>query len=98
MPGVDQPEIDPLLIHMNKQEAKTLQNLNAGVERLNRTSQEEYFLHSFHELPDNFNDLRSFVKQKQFHYNFLRLHRSLSFNDRLFSPMKFFFIKRAICL
>jgi hypothetical protein len=42
-------------------------NLNAGVERLNRTSQEEYFLCSFHKLLDNFNDLHSFVKQKQFH-------------------------------
>jgi hypothetical protein len=42
-------------------------NLNAGVERLNRSCQEEYFLRSFHKLPDNFNDLRSFVKQKQFH-------------------------------
>jgi hypothetical protein len=50
------------------------------------------------EQAEKLNDLRLFVKQKQFHYNFLRLHRSLSFNDRLFSPMEFFFLKRAICL
>jgi hypothetical protein len=33
-------------------------------ERLIRTCQEEYFLRSFYELPDNFKDLRLFVKQK----------------------------------
>jgi hypothetical protein len=56
-------------------------NLNAGVERLNRTCQEEFFLHDYDKLSNNFDDLRKFVKRKQFVYNNFRLHRSLIINN-----------------
>jgi len=73
-------------------------DLNAGVERLNRICQEEHYLRHFNELSNKLDDLRIFVKQKQNDYNYFRLHRSLVINDRLFSPMEFFNLKRAICL
>jgi transposase len=72
-------------------------NLNAGVERLNRTCQEEFFLRDYNELSNNFYDLRKFVKHKQFVYNNSRLHRSLVVNNRLFSPVEFFNLKRDRC-
>jgi transposase InsO family protein len=73
-------------------------DLNAGVERLNRICQEEHYLRHFNEISNNIDDLRQFVKLKQIDYNFNRLHRSLVINNRLFSPMEFFSLKRDKCL
>jgi transposase len=73
-------------------------DLNAGVERLNRICQEEYYLRHFNELSNNLDDLRAFVKLKQKDYNYNRLHRSLVINNRLFSPMEFFTLKSDRCL
>lgn len=71
-------------------------DLNAGVERLNRICQEEHYLRHFNEISNDISYLRKFVKLKQNDYNFNRLHRSLLIKDRIFSPMEFFNIKRAI--
>jgi transposase len=73
-------------------------DLNAGVERLNRICQEEHYLRHYNEISNDIDKLRTFVKLKQNDYNFNRLHRSLVINNRIFSPMEFFNLKRDKCI
>ena len=61
---------------------KTL-NLNARVKRLNGTHRKEYYLHNFGALNNSFDSLKTFVKQKQFNYNYVRFHCSCIINYRL---------------
>ena len=68
--------------------------INGNVERNNRTIQEEYYLPNYNNLKANIASLRLFAKQIQNHYNFIRLHRNLKLNNRLFSPMEFFYLSK----
>ena len=68
--------------------------INGNVERNNRTVQEEYYLPNYNNLKANISSLKIFAKQIQNHYNFVRLHRNLKFNNRLFSPMEFFYLSK----
>ena len=54
----------------------------------------EYYLPNYNNLKTNITYLRLFAKQIQNHYNFIRLHRKLKFNNRLFNPMKFLFLSK----
>lgn len=68
--------------------------LNGNVERNNRTMQEEYYLPNYNNLKTDIYYLKMFAKQIQNHYNYVRLHRQLKFNNRLFSPMEYFILKK----
>lgn len=68
--------------------------LNGGVERINRTLQEEFYLRYYDSLKPDIVSLRKFVKFSQFQYNYFRLHRHLNINNRLFSPMEFFYLSK----
>ena len=39
------------------------------VERLNKTCQEKYYLRHFNELSNNFDSLRTFIKQNHYNYS-----------------------------
>ena len=47
----------------------------------------EYYLLNYNNLKTNIPYLRLFAEQIQNHYNFIRLHRNLKFNNRLFHPI-----------
>lgn len=68
--------------------------LNGGVERINRILQEEFYLQYYNSLKPDIVSLRKFVKYSQFQYNYFRLHRHLNINNRLFSPMEFFYLSK----
>ena len=60
-----------------------------NIEINNRTIQEEYYLPNYNNLKTDISSLKIFAKQIQNHYKFVKLHRNIKFNNRLFSPMKF---------
>ena len=68
--------------------------INNNVERNNKTIQEEFFLPNYTNLKTNISYLKIFAKQIQNLYNFIRLHRNLKFNNRLFSPIEFFYLSK----
>lgn len=68
--------------------------LNGDVERNNRTVQEKYYLPNYNYLKTDIYYLKLFAKQIQNHYNCVRLHRQLKFNNRLFSPIEYFYLKK----
>ena len=62
--------------------------INNNVERNNKTIQEEFFLPNYTNLKTNISYLKIFAKQIQNLYNFIRFHKNLKFNNRLFEPVK----------
>ncbi len=64
--------------------------LNGGVERLNQTWQDEFYLLHYNELPSDLTALNREVDKWQIYYNEQRLHRSLiDENGLLLTPMQY---------